>query len=186
MTEFEKLLVTTTGILKKLEIDYIVTGGAAVVYWGRPRFTADIDIVVELKNVHIGPLVRELRKALGRAAYIDEDMIRSEQSRGGEFNVIQPGSGLKIDFFIVGKDPFEKARFSRAKTKKIGRQTVRFISPEDLILIKLLWHKEGGPAKQLEDIRSIIVIQGGKLDKTYLKKWAERQSTIDILNQILD
>ncbi len=43
-----QLLVSITKTLKYLNIPYLVTGGIAVLVWGRPRFTADIDIVVEL------------------------------------------------------------------------------------------------------------------------------------------
>lgn len=184
MTEFERLLTKTAGALNRLRIEYLITGGAAVVYWGRPRFTADIDIAIELQESDIKPLAKELRKDLGADAYIDEDMIRAEYERKGEFNVIVPGSGLKIDFFVVRDDPFEKKRFGRAITKKIGKEVVRFISPEDLVLTKLVWHKENGSEKQLEDVRSVISIQGKKLDRKYLKQWAERQGTADILNKL--
>ncbi len=44
------LLINIARILKQLKIPYIITGGMAVLIWGRPRFTADIDIVVELKK----------------------------------------------------------------------------------------------------------------------------------------
>ena len=43
------LLIRIVEILNKLEIPYIVTGGIAVLIWGRPRFTANIDIVIQLK-----------------------------------------------------------------------------------------------------------------------------------------
>lgn len=185
MTEFERLLTKTAGALNRLRIEYLITGGAAVVYWGRPRFTADIDIAIELKEPDIKPLARELRKSLGEDAYIDEDMMSAEYERKGEFNVIVPGSGLKIDFFVVRDDPFEKKCFGRAITKKIGKETVRFISPEDLILTKLLWCKENGSEKQIEDVQSVIAIQGKKLDREYLEQWAERQGTADILDKIM-
>lgn len=185
MAEFERLLTKTAGALNRLEIEYLITGEAAVVYWGRPRFTADIDIAIELKEPDIKPLARELRGGLGEDVYIDEDMIRAEYERMGEFNVIIPGSGLKIDFFVVRDDPFEKKRFGRTIIKKIGKEVVRFISPEDLILTKLVWHKKSGSQKQLEDVQSVIAIQGKKLDTKYLIEWAERQGTADILNKLL-
>src|SRR3989344_5657196 len=181
MSEFEELLTRVAGVLERLKIPYIITGGAGVVFWGRPRFTADIDIVVELLETNIKPLVHELRHTLGEEAYIDEAMIHTEQKRHGEFNIIHPQSGLKVDFFVRGKDPFEKQRLKRGVSKSIGTQHVRFISPEDLILIKLSWYKESESTKHLEDAQSIIAIQGDKLDKQYLNEWAERQGTGDLL-----
>ena len=184
MSEFEELLIKIASVLEKLYIPYIVTGGAAVVLWGKPRFTADIDIALKLKETKIVPLVAELRKTLGETAYIDEHMIRTEQARKGEFNIIQPESGLKVDFFIKGDDAFEKKRIERGVTKKIGNQDVRFISPEDLILIKLLWYRESESTRHLEDIRSILTIQGENLDYLYLEQWAKRQGVGEVLEKL--
>lgn len=44
-TDPRKLLIKIAKILKELKIPYLVTGGVAVLIWGRPRFTADIDIL---------------------------------------------------------------------------------------------------------------------------------------------
>lgn len=52
----EKLIKQIGKILADLNIPYIITGGIAVVVWGRPRFTADIDIVVELEQKKIKQL----------------------------------------------------------------------------------------------------------------------------------
>lgn len=48
ITTPEQLLSKIAKILKDLKISYAVTGGFAVIVWGKPRFTADIDIIVEL------------------------------------------------------------------------------------------------------------------------------------------
>ena len=60
--EIEDLLTRITGILDKLKIPYIITGGMAVSIWGRTRYTADIDIVVELLEKNINLLAKELRQ----------------------------------------------------------------------------------------------------------------------------
>ncbi|MCX6724089.1 MAG: hypothetical protein NT155_02865 [Candidatus Staskawiczbacteria bacterium] len=52
----EELLAEIAKILKDLKISYAITGGFAVSVWGRPRYTADIDIVVELIEKNIKPL----------------------------------------------------------------------------------------------------------------------------------
>ena len=97
-----------------------------------------------------------------------------------EFNFIHPQTGLKVDFWAK-RYPFE--RFEKGVMKKINGQKVIFISPEDLVLSKLIWYKEGQGAKQLEDIKSILKI--AKPDLNYIKDWAERQSTAEILEKIL-
>ncbi len=175
----EKLLCQIVKILDKLEIPYIVTGGFAVAVLAKPRFTADIDIVIELIAKKISQLAKSLI-SIDKDVYLSEEAMKEALKNKGEFNFIHPQTGLKVDFWIK-KYPFEK--FERAIIKVIDGQKVHFISSEDLILSKLIWYKEGQGAKQLEDIKSILDI--AKPDLNYIKNWAERQSTIKILKEII-
>jgi len=175
----EKLLCKIVKILERLNIPYIVTGGYAVAVLAKPRFTADIDIVIELLPQKISLLSKELL-SIDKDVYISEEAIKEALKRKGEFNFIHPQTGLKVDFWVK-RYPFEK--FERAIVVRIEKQNVKFISPEDLILSKLIWYKEGKGAKQLEDIKAILEIS--KPDLNYIKKWATKQTTIDILNEIL-
>lgn len=170
------LLVKIAKILERLKIPYLVTGGMAVLIWGRPRFTADIDIVIEFKAKDINGLVASLSK-LGEASYIDRNMIEDALTRKGEFNFIHGDTGIKVDFWILDKsDAFEIDRLKRRIGKNLLGQQVYFISPEDLILSKLRWHKQsGGSTRHLEDIESVIKISGKKLDMEYLEKMARKQ-----------
>lgn len=54
-------------------------------------------------------------------------------------------------------------QIKRRVAKDFAGQTIFFISPEDLILNKLMWYKKSESTRQLEDIESIIKIQK-KLD----------------------
>ena len=173
--EQEKLLRKITKILDSLGISYIITGGIAVVVWGRPRFTADIDIVVELLPKHLDKLAVALLK-IDKEAYVDKQMMQRAFERKGEFNFIHPASGLKVDFWVLKDELFDRTRIKRRKIKKIGSTKIYLTSPEDLILIKLLWHAKTESTRQLEDIESVLRIQK-KLNWSYLKKWAKIQST---------
>lgn len=176
------LLVKVAGILHKLNISYIVTGGMAIFVWGRPRFTADIDIVIELKSDQIKALAQAL-KALGEAGYVDVSMMQKALLRHGEFNFIEGASGVKVDFFIAGKNSFDEVKFKNRRQEKVLGKSIYFISPEDLILSKLLWRKESGSELQLKDVESVLKIQK-KLDWRYLKKWAKIQSTFNTLESL--
>lgn len=180
--EQEELLRKISKILKSLDIPYIITGGIAVVVWGRPRFTADIDIVVELSAKKADQLAYELLK-IDKEVYVDKRMIQQALERKGEFNFIHPGAGLKVDFWIMKNDEFDRSRMARRVKKKIAGVETYLSSPEDLILIKLLWYKESESTRQLEDVESVIKIQK-KLDWNYLKKWAKKQSTLKILEEL--
>jgi len=175
----EQLLCKIAKILEKLDIPYLVTGGFAVAVLAKPRYTADIDIVIELIPKKVPELARELL-SIDKGVYISEEAMRDALEDKEEFNFIHPQTGLKVDFWIK-RYPFEK--FEKAIIKIIDGQNVNFISPEDLILSKLIWHKESKSSRHLEDIKSILEIS--KVNLNYIKKWAEEQSTIKILNEIL-
>lgn len=176
----EELLLQIVKILDKLKIPYIITGGFAVAVLAKPRFTADIDIVVEMVSKNVSQLARELL-LIDKDVYVSQEAIWDAIERKEEFNFIHPQTGLKVDFWVT-KHPFEQ--FKKSIVKEINGQKVNFISPEDLILNKLIWYKEGQGAKQLEDIESILDI--AKPDLSYIKDLAKKQSTIGILNNLLE
>lgn len=178
--EQEKLLQRISEILDKLKIPYSVTGGMAVSVWGRPRFTADIDVIIELIPQKLDQLAEELLR-VDKDVYVSQEAMEEALATKGEFNFIHPASGLKVDFWILKNDLFSLEQIRRRKAKKIGISKIYFISPEDLILSKLLLYQISHSDRQLEDIASVIKFQK-KLDWKYLRKWAKQQETDDILN----
>lgn len=182
-TSPEKLLVRIVQILDGLEIKYFVTGGFAVSVWGRPRATFDIDIVVKLIEPQVPALTGALRK-ISEAGYINEEAAREAIRLKGEFNFIDPETNLKADFWIVKDNQLSLLEFQRRKLKKIDGLSVYFVSPEDLILSKLLWHKQSQSSRHLEDIESVLKIQK-KIDYKYLRKWAKIHSTLDVLESLV-
>lgn len=165
-----ELLIAIAKILRDLRIDFFVSGGYAVCIWGQPRFTADIDIVINLEEKNIPDLADCLKKELPDA-YVDEKQMEDALSRVGEFNIIEPKLGLKVDFFILNNVEYDKLMLSRSCIKDIGFP-VRFISPEDLIVAKLKWHKLDESSRHFEDIRSIVKLN--KINREYLDKWIKK------------
>ena len=182
-TSHEKLLVQIASILERFDIEYLVTGGFAVSVWGRPRATFDIDIVIKLGEPKVALLAKALRK-ISEDGYIDEDTAKDAIHHEGEFNFIDSQSGLKVDFWIAKKKGHAILEFKRKKTEKINGQKVYFVSPEDLILSKLEWHQQSQSSRHLEDVESILKISGDKLDKAYLKQWAERLAVLEALDKL--
>ncbi len=181
-----RLLAGIAKILNRLNIPYLVTGGMAVLVWGRPRFSADIDIVIQLKYEN----VIELKNALltfRKKGYVDDEAIKEAIRNKGEFNFIDIESGTKVDFWIQKEsDPFVLEQLKRKVAKKIFNEKVYFISPEDLILSKLVWYqKSGESSRHIEDVESVFKISGGKLDIKYLKKQAVKLGIAALLKRFL-
>lgn len=178
------LVVKLAIILDEVGILYFITGGFAVSIWGRPRATFDIDIVVELFEPKVKPLAQALLK-IYKAGYIDEETARESIRQGGEFNFIDPLTGVKVDFWVSKQDELSLLQLKRKIAKKIKGNIVYFISPEDLVLSKLKWYKMGESTRQLEDIESILKISGERLDMEYIKHWSKKLGALDILRGLL-
>jgi len=176
------LLIKVVEVLEELKIPYAITGGMAVFVWAKPRFTADIDIIILLDLQDVEKLSDALLK-ISEYGYLDKDDMWNALRRHGEFNFIDGASGVKVDFWVLGGDSFGKDQIKRRTPKEVLNKKVFFVSPEDLILSKLLWAKESESEFQLRDVESVLKIQK-KLDWVYLKKWAKKQSTFEILSEV--
>ena len=177
------LLKKVAEMLEILKIPYAITGGMAIYIWGRPRFTADIDIIIELREKDTALLMRAL-KQIDEAGYIDANAMRRAIEKRGEFNFIDNVSGVKVDFWVVGEDEFSRLKLKRRIPKMILGEKAYFLSPEDLILSKLLWSKESESELQLKDIESILKFQK-ELDLEYIRKWASTHDTLPTFESLL-
>lgn len=160
-----EILISIAKVLDELKIDYYITGGFAVSVWGRPRFTADIDLIIKMTHLQKNDFSQKIAKLFPKG-YIDQDQIDTALARQGEFNFIEPETGLKVDFWITKNDAFDKLCFNNLIVKDIGYK-VKFISPEDLILSKLIWFSETNSDRHTEDAQTVLDIS--KIDLKYLK-----------------
>ncbi|HEX7588999.1 MAG TPA: hypothetical protein VF478_11840 [Anaerolineae bacterium] len=178
--EQQELLLRTVAILENLKIPYMVTGSFAVNFYGIPRTTHDIDLVVQIRASDAEQLAHQFPKDF----YADAQMMRQAVEQQFMFNVIDPASGLKIDFWILKRDAYDTERFRRRCKQMIFGREILMPSPEDVILSKLTWYKEAQTDKHLNDARGVWELQKGMLDRTYLNLWAERLSVRNWLEQL--
>lgn len=178
------ILIKIVKVLERLNIPYFVTGGMAVTVWGRPRFTADIDIIIQMQPKDAVTLEKTLSTISG-ASYISIEAIRNALNNYGEFNFIDGESGMKVDFWILKNTPFGKSQLKRRKIRSVLGKKIYFCSPEDLIINKLNWYKESPTGRQLDDVESILRISKEKLDYKYLKTWTKKLGLENILNEVI-
>ncbi|MEW6110294.1 MAG: DUF6036 family nucleotidyltransferase [Nitrospirota bacterium] len=181
--ELYDLLKYLINALEKLKIKYFITGSIASMFYGEPRFTNDIDIVADIKLEHIRGLLKLFPED---EFFIDEDTLRDAIKNRFQFNIIHPASGLKIDIVIPKVDDFNKSRFNRIKkVSPIKKTFANLASPEDVIIMKMRYYKEGESEKHLRDIASILKISGSGVDKKYIESWAKKLNLTNIWNLIL-
>jgi hypothetical protein len=156
--------------LEKAGIPYFITGAVAGIAYGEPRLTNDIDIVADIQKDHVA----ELRKCFPEGEYyFDPDSALKAIRRKSQFNIIHPSSGLKIDMMIPTKRPFDKSRFARVRRMKTDpANEANFASPEDVILKKMEYYREGRSEKHLRDILGILKVSADLIDFDYLVRWA--------------
>jgi hypothetical protein len=173
-----ELLGRTAEIFKSLGVPYLVTGSMASMAYGEPRMTLDIDIVAALEQRHVEGMMKAFPKD---EYFVDREEIMDALRRGGQFNIIHPASGLKVDVIIKGKSAFDESRFSRGHRIAVGGgHEAVFASPEDVILKKLEYFKAGGSDKHLRDIAGILKVSSGQVDTSYITLWAGRLGLTDI------
>ena len=183
MEQYE-LLKYLVNALEKLGIRYFVTGSIASIFYGEPRFTNDIDIVADINKNHIPELLKLFPQ---EEFYISEEAILDAIKHKHQFNIIHPSSGLKIDVITYKKDAFDNSRFKRIKRiSPIEDTQVNISSPEDVIIMKMRYYKEGESEKHLRDISSMLKISGDMIDKNYIENWVDKLSLKDIWNAILE
>jgi hypothetical protein len=166
----QELFQRTIKILDQVDIPYMVTGSFAVNFFGIPRTTHDIDFVIEIRSSD----AERFADAFPRDFYADADMIRQAVASQSMFNIIDPNSGVKIDFWIVKRNPFDQERFRRRREQNVFGERVFMPTPEDTIISKLLWYQEAQTDKHLNDARGVWEIQQDTLDQDYLNQWVTR------------
>jgi predicted nucleotidyltransferase len=159
---FERLLKKIALQLKKASIPYMVIGGQAVLLYGEPRLTRDIDITLRI-GVDGLDRVKRILSAIGLRGLVRKEKEFVE--RNMVLPAIDKRSGIRVDF-IFSFSLYEQQAIERAKEIKLGRTSVRFASLEDVVIHKVI----AGRARDLEDVRSIL-LKNPRYNSDYIKNW---------------
>ncbi len=163
--------------LERARVDYMLTGSAAAAFYGLTRTTVDVDIVIDLAHEQVAPLV----EAFYGDYYIEPDAAFDAVEHGYMFNVIPLTRGLKTDFIILRKEPFQIAAFLRRQKVERPGGSVWTITPKDLVLSKLLWARESHSGQQLADVRAIMATGLVEEDDEF-RSWVDRLRLGDVLD----
>jgi len=140
----------------------MIIGGQAVLLYGEPRLTRDIDITLGVNIDGLDRLLSAIRELPLKPlppdieTFVHETMV---------LPTIDEHTGIRVDF-IFSFTPYEITAIQRAKTVSILGQKLYFASPEDLIIHKIF----AGRPRDLEDVR-IILIKNPDIDNSYIRKW---------------
>ena len=174
--ELSDLLRYTTVAIAGMGLRYFVTGSTATVFSGEPRFTNDIGVVVDLPEGRVAECCRQFpQDQLYVSIEAAQDAVRTKS----QFNMIHPASGLKVDVIVPESSAFNQSRFDRARVVQPESSVdAWFASPEDAIIKKMQYYREGRSEKHLRDITGVLKVRRGQIDLPYIQKWA-RQLDLD-------
>lgn len=158
---FKELLKKISLTLDKNAIPYMVIGGQAVLLYGEPRLTRDIDITLGASLDRLEEVVA-LTRSIGLKSLVEPDSFTRK-------TMVLPSqdldNGIRVDF-IFSDYPYEQQAINRARKVKIDDVEVSFATVEDLIIHKII----AGRPRDMEDVKN-VVIKHESFDKAYIAKW---------------
>jgi hypothetical protein len=159
---FDKTLARIGASLERAGIPYMIIGGQAVLLYGEPRLTRDIDITLGVnidrletilalsQHLSLTPLLEDV------AAFVRQTMV---------LPTLDEATGIRVDF-IFSFTPYESQAIRRAKKIRILDQDVCFAAVEDLIIHKIF----AGRPRDIEDVQAVIM-KNPALDTLYIEEW---------------
>ncbi|MFL5744350.1 MAG: DUF6036 family nucleotidyltransferase [Niastella sp.] len=166
-----------TDVLNESNIPYMLSGSVAMSIYIVPRATRDFDFIIHLEPKNIDRFIEHFKAGY----YCDKDAIQDAVERRSMFNIIDHASGFKADFVVLKNEAFRQEEFNRRKKVDFFDKTIYVVSPEDLLISKLIWIQDFQSPQQMEDIKNLAAIEN--LDKLYINKWISKLNlkTFDLL-----
>jgi len=181
---FEKLISTLARLLSENKIPYMLIGGQAVLLYGVPRLTKDIDITLGISTDRLTDVVKVCHSA--KLKILPKD-YKDFVEKTFVLPVKDEITGIRVDF-IFSFTPYEQQAIERAKKVTIGNIAINFASVEDVIIHKIF----AGRPRDIEDVKNIIV-KNPVIDINYIKRYllefdktVEGAKFIDSFKQIMN
>lgn len=157
-----------TSVLEKIAqtlsaeaIPYMIIGGQAVLLYGEPRLTKDVDVT-------LGADLDQLPEMLRLVEQMRFDVLVDPETFTRQTMVLpcqDPETGVRVDF-IFSFSAFEQEALRRVNCVVIGNTEVCFAAVEDLIVYKMV----AGRPRDLEDVKSVLN-RNPTIDVSYVQYW---------------
>ncbi|MCX6853777.1 MAG: hypothetical protein NTV80_02605 [Verrucomicrobia bacterium] len=143
--------------LEQLDLRYMVSGSIAAIFYGEPRMTNDVDIIVFLRREDAERLIQAFPSEdfyCPPKEVIEAERIRHQR---GHFNLIHHQTGFKADIYLTGRDELHAWAFNHLVEADLEGDRIVFAPPEYVIIRKLQFFREGGSEKHLRDIHRMLI-----------------------------
>lgn len=156
-------------VLEAVGAVYAIWGGLAVVAYGEPRFTQDMDVLLRGESLAKAPFVRQLHET---HYHVDERAVIEAALSGGSFNVIHLHYAIKVDFYVPHEPELRAMIDERVYLPFDQMRRAAYVTATGVIVAKLRAYLDSGSTRHLDDIAGIVRVQAERLDVRQLDRRA--------------
>lgn len=167
-----ELLRELARVLGGLGLRWYLFGAQAVVIWGRPRMSADVDVTVALDPSQSSAFIAAMEHAGFKLRIESEIEAFVERTRVLPF--LHTATRMPLDVVMAGPG-LEQEFLARAQLVELDGVDVPVLSPEDLVVTKIL----AARPKDIEDVAGILLARGENLDLSRIR------ATLTLIEQAL-
>jgi len=162
--------------LDKSKVPYMIIGGQAVLLYGTPRLTRDIDITLGIDTDQFLVIDKMCGDLALRVLTNDPEHFAVQTK---VLPAEDAASKIRVDF-IFSFTPYERQAIERANEVLMEGYPVKFASREDVIVHKMI----AARAIDLEDVRHILAKSRQSIDLAYVNRWLSEFSGLPEHEQI--
>ncbi len=162
----EELIAKIAQCLDQDQIPYMIIGGQAVLLYGIPRLTRDIDITLGIDTDKF-QLIEGVCSKSGLKILPEnpEDFARETKVLPAEESKLK----IRVDF-IFSFTPYEAQAIKRTKEIVMNGYPVKFASCEDVVIHKMV----AARAVDFEDVKNILIKNDKTIDLEYIRRWLSK------------
>lgn len=181
----ERVFRELFGVLERLQIPFAVGGSYASGARGVPRQTNDIDVLAALSESQRETFIKAIEADFEvtledvRMALDGHDPMRS-------FQLFHREELFKVDVFLGRFPDLASAELARAaRIELLPGIWAPCLSPEDIVIEKLLWYELGNRVsdRQWNDLVGVIEVQGQEFDRAYVRDWGAKLGISELVEE---
>jgi len=181
MNELSKAIEDIIGLFDSLGLRYAIMGGIAVRVYGIPRATYDVDFTAAVSRNTLPDLFQRVQ-SLGYS--VPDPYLQGWLDQVGgmplvKFRLFLAGRQIDVDVFLA-ESPYQSSLLDRRRRSKLNGIEAWLVSPEDLVLLKLLANRP----RDIADVGDVLFMQG-QLDIKYMREWASQVGVSERLETAL-
>ena len=158
---FQRLLGKLAKALSTANVPYMIIGGQAILVYGEPRLTKDIDVTIGVGLESLSK-IRDLLLTINFSPLVEKDDFTME-------TMVLPcqdsETGIRINV-IFSHSPYEQQALDRVYKIKLEGVEVCFAGVEDVVIHKII----AGRPRDLEDVETIL-LKNPDMDNMYIENW---------------